>query len=144
VTYLVVQSGRLRIRESPGISQRAEGSIEILDGAYSVLGQELTIDPGQLVFNGLAENPRLNVRAYRTVEGNLVGVHLGSRVETLSSSLYSAPGLPQTEILSLLVTGKSLSNTSSSKGKSTGLSADQPRYCAKLIDYGKSTKYAQS
>lgn len=144
MTYLVVQSGRLRIRESPGIPQRAEGSIEILDGAYSVLGQELTIDPGQLVFNGLAENPRLNVRAYRTVEGNLVGVHLGSRVETLSSSLYSAPGLPQTEILSLLVTGKSLSNTSSSKGKSTGLSADQLRYCAKLIDYGKSTKYAQS
>ena len=109
-------AGQLRLRESPGVPQRVEGSIEILNGTYSAYGQELTIDPGQLLFNGPAENPRLNVRAYRTVEGNLVGVHLGGTVETLSSTLYSAPGLPQTEILSLLVTGKSLSNTSSTEG----------------------------
>ena len=109
-------AGQLRLRESPGVPQRVEGSIEILNGTYSAYGQELTIDPGQLLFNGPAENPRLNVRAYRTVEGNLVGVHLGGTVETLSSTLYSAPGLPKTEILSLLVTGKSLSNTSSTEG----------------------------
>jgi translocation and assembly module TamB len=109
-------AGQLRLREAPDAPRRVEGSIEIIDGTYSAYGQELTIDPGQLVFNGSAENPSLNVRAYRTVEGNLVGVHLGGTVETLSSTLYSAPALPQTEILSLLVTGKSLSNTTSSEG----------------------------
>lgn len=109
-------AGQLRLREAEGMPQRVEGSIEIVDGTYSAYGQELTIDPGRLSFNGPAENPSLNVRAYRTVGGNLVGVHLGGTVETLSSNLYSAPALPQTEILSLLITGKSLSNTTSSEG----------------------------
>jgi|GEM_PF-640327 len=109
-------TGQLRLRESAGMPQRVEGNIEIVDGTYSAYGQELTIDPGQLGFSGPAENPSLNVRAYRTVGNDLVGVHLGGTVETLSSALYSAPAMPQTEILSLLVTGKSLSNTSSSEG----------------------------
>ena len=108
--------GRLRLRETPDQPVRADGSIEIIDGTYTTYGQQLTIDPGLLVFNGAVDNPNLNVRAFRRVEDNLVGVQIGGTVRSLSSSLYSTPPLSSTETISLLITGRPITSASTTDG----------------------------
>ena len=109
--------GQLRLRENPTQTLRADGNIDIADGLYSIYGQELTIDPGQLIFNGSVANPSLNIRASRQVGENLVGVQIGGTANALSSSLYSSPTLASTEAITLLVTGRPLSNASSDDGQ---------------------------
>lgn len=110
-------SGELRLRESPNQPLRIDGTVEVIEGIYSAYGQELTIDPGRLIFNGAADNPSLNVRAFRRVGDNLVGVQIGGTVRSLSSSLYSSPILSSTETISLLVTGRPLSTASAADGQ---------------------------
>jgi translocation and assembly module TamB len=109
--------GRLRLRENPNQPLRADGNIQIVDGVYSTYGQELTIDPGELIFAGPVDNPSFNVRAFRRVEDTLVGVQIGGTAKQLSSSLYSSPVLSSTETLALLITGRPLANANATDGE---------------------------
>jgi translocation and assembly module TamB len=109
-------TGQLRLREDPAQPLRADGNIQIQGGSYSTYGQQFSIDPGRLIFNGPIDNPTLNVRASRKISENLVGVQIGGTAKNLSSSLYSSPVLAPTETIALLITGRPLSNATSGDG----------------------------
>lgn len=106
-------NGELSLQQTPGQSLLVYGELGIPQGRYSIYNQELNAEDGRLMFFGNPTNPVLDLRAFRTTSSAEVGVWLNGPVSEIRGELYSTPALPSNEILSLLVTGKSFSQTSS-------------------------------
>ena len=108
-------TGRMRIvRNRQGIA--GEGALNVLDGNYKAYGQSLKIERGRLLFSGPIENPGLDVRAVRQIDGGiLVGITLGGTVQEPQSTLFSNPPQTQTDTLSYLLTGRALSGVKGSE-----------------------------
>ena len=105
--------GRLRLRSDGVTPLAAYGEVQLQQGRFSAYGQELSIDPGRLTFNGPLNNPGLAVKASRTVGAYQVGLEMGGTLMTPSSEVFASPDLPQSDALSLLLTGRLLSAGSS-------------------------------
>ena len=95
------------------------GSLTIVNGRYQAYGQDLRIANGRLVFNGLPKNVGVDVRAVRPVEDiGTVGIHLTGTIQKLRSTIFSDPSMQETDALSYLLTGQSLT---SATGRETAL-----------------------
>ncbi|WP_395375442.1 translocation/assembly module TamB domain-containing protein [Marinicella sp. W31] len=106
--------GQMQLRTSEQAKQLGGyGQLELKDGSYEIYGQRLNLTQGLLDFNGSLSNPGLSVTAERVIDTNLsVGVRMGGTVNKPKSSLYSNPTLPETDILSYLITGRNLNEGS--------------------------------
>ena len=62
--------GELEAIETPGEKTRGRGALSFRQGKYRGYGQDLTIDPGRLIFAGPINNPSLDVLAYRKAADN--------------------------------------------------------------------------
>jgi translocation and assembly module TamB len=97
-----------------GIEQTTEGQLlvngtaSIEEGTFSAYSQTLDIERGDLLFTGPPDNPALDVRATREVEGATVGLVLTGTLRDPESEIFSMPALPESEALARLVTGRSL------------------------------------
>ncbi len=89
----------------------ANGSLRVSDGKYQAYGQNLEINNGRLIFNGSPKIIGMDIRATRKVDKYLVGVHLGGNLLNPKSKIFSEPALPESEALSFLLTGHSLSTS---------------------------------
>lgn len=95
------------------------GSLNIVDGRYQAYGQDLRIANGRLVFNGVPKNVGVDVSAVRPVEDiGTVGIHLTGTIQKLKSTIFSDPVMQETDALSYLLTGQSLT---SATGRETAL-----------------------
>ena len=108
-------SGQFRIREQQQ-DFFAEGNVKISEGTYQAYGQKLDITQGRLVFNGPLDNPGMNIKAARKVPQGEVGIHLTGTLQNPQTALFSTPSMSQTDKLSYLLTGRSLSETSGDDG----------------------------
>lgn len=90
----------------------ANGSLRVTDGKYQAYGQDLSIENGRLIFNGSPKLVGMDIRATREVNKTIVGVHLGGNLLHPKSTIFSDPTLPESEALSFLITGHSLSTSS--------------------------------
>ena len=96
----------------------SRGTLIVKNGEYRAYGQSLTIEHGVLVFNGPVSNPGLNIRATRIIpvtdgfEDLKVGINLAGTLQKPKSSVFSDPPKSESDALSYLITGQSLSNTS--------------------------------
>ena len=84
------------------------GTASIEEGTFSAYSQELTIERGDLLFTGPSDNPALDVRATREVEGATVGLAVTGTLRNPQSQVFSMPALTESEALARLVTGRSL------------------------------------
>jgi translocation and assembly module TamB len=92
----------------------AQGVLSIVDGVYKAYGQDLEIEKGRLLFDGAIDNPGLDVRAVRHVPNDIqVGIALRGTAQNPESELFSEPQQTQTDTLSYLLTGRSISSASS-------------------------------
>lgn len=98
-------SGSLRLRASGRDLPRATGIIRTRDGRFDAYGQQLEIERGTLTFDGLPENPALDVRAVRKGLSVEAGVQLSGTAQKPVVRLISDPELPDAEKLSWLVLG---------------------------------------
>ena len=94
----------------------AYGELAIPNGSYGLYGQRLTIENGKLLFLGNPLNPAVDIRALRQTPNAIVGLQLNGTIRNLQGQLFSVPGLPESEILSLLVTGRSFQNAGNQEG----------------------------
>ena len=90
----------------------SNGSLRVTDGKYQAYGQDLSIENGRLIFNGSPKLIGMDIRATRKVDNTIVGVHLGGNLRSPKSKIFSDPTLPESEALSFLITGHSLSTSS--------------------------------
>ncbi|MFK8013584.1 MAG: translocation/assembly module TamB domain-containing protein [Marinicellaceae bacterium] len=106
--------GNLRVTNTENSIINGYGSLNLINGKYSIYGQQLDISKGALFFNGAIDNPSLDVVASRkSISGDVTaGVELGGTVNFLQSSLYSDPLLSDLEILSYILSGRGLNEDS--------------------------------
>ncbi|GHA64461.1 DUF490 domain-containing protein [Formosimonas limnophila] len=95
---------------------RATGLVRVEEGFYRFYGQRLTVERGQISFQGPIEDPGLNMRAIRTVGSNEVGVELTGTLTNPQARLVSTPEMPDEEKLSWLLFGRSSSTLNTSDG----------------------------
>ncbi|GHU27550.1 hypothetical protein AGMMS50256_07640 [Betaproteobacteria bacterium] len=98
-------AGDVRLNARGRDLPRASGTIRLRDGRFDAYGQQLDIERGFLTFQGLLDDPALDVRAIRkglTVEA---GVQVGGTARRPVVRLISNPDLPDTDKLAWLLLG---------------------------------------
>jgi translocation and assembly module TamB len=104
--------GRVRLTNNAAGVLFANGTIRAVEGTYYVFGQRLVIDRGNLIFNGRADNPGLDVVALRKNLAVEAGVEVQGTVRVPRVRLVSNPPVPDGEKLSWLITGQGLDRAS--------------------------------
>lgn len=97
--------GSIRISAQGSDLPRATGTIRTSGGRFDAYGQKLDIERGILSFNGLLDNPGLDVRALRKGLSVEAGVQISGTVRRPVVRLVSDPDLPDAEKLAWLVLG---------------------------------------
>ena len=93
--------GELRLT-SPAGKLAVDGSVRAAGGTYAAYGQKLEIARGNLVFNGPAENPRLDIEATRPNLDVRVGVQVTGTAVNPRVRLFSEPEMAEAEKLYLV------------------------------------------
>ncbi len=102
-------TGALRLRARPYEAVTASGDLEIHDARYRAYTRELEVERGRLLFTGgPVTDPGVDLRASRSVPGYKVGVIVRGLLRRPQLTLYSEPSLPQAQIASLLIVGRTL------------------------------------
>ncbi|WP_305241237.1 translocation/assembly module TamB domain-containing protein [Sulfuriferula sp.] len=119
--------GSLQIRSRAGRLPTATGTIAVTKGTYNAYGQKLSITRGILNFNGLLDNPGLNILAERKTPTTIgsaglgasdsveAGVAITGTARAPQVKLVSTPNVPDSEKLSWLVLGHGTANASANE-----------------------------
>jgi translocation and assembly module TamB len=99
-------AGRVQVQASATDLPRASGSVNLVNGRYDAYGQQLTIERGIFNFQGLLENPALNILAMRRGMQVDAGVEITGFAQAPKIRLVSEPTVPDAEKLSWLVLGR--------------------------------------
>ncbi len=123
-------TGSLELVEQPRRPVTAVGSINVAKGSYTLYGQELVIDRGSFIYNGGdISNPGLNLRVQKSVNDATsaskvnVGAQVGGTLIEPDFRLFSSPAMPDSEILSYLILGRSMQSASSTGSEDLQLQA---------------------
>ena len=106
-------SGKVRVATLPDGSLSGFGTIQAVNGTYFAMGQKLTIDRGQLIFDGPLDNPAMDVVALRKNIAVEAGVEVTGTARFPRVRLVSNPPVPDNEKLAWLITGQGLNRASS-------------------------------
>lgn len=106
-------TGNLEVVQAPGDEPTGTGEIRIVDGSYRAYGQNLDIQEGRILFaGGPVSEPGLDIRAARyPTEDVTVGVVVRGSIRNPRLTLFSDPGMGQSEKLSWLLLGRPLEGT---------------------------------
>jgi translocation and assembly module TamB len=113
--------GQVRVATLPDGALNGFGRIQANNGTYFAFGQKLTIDRGQLIFDGPLDNPALDVVALRKNLAVEAGVEVTGTARFPRVRLVSNPPVPDNEKLAWLMPGQGLDRASS--GDMVALSA---------------------
>lgn len=109
--------GNLKVFQEPGGILRGSGQISVNNGRYRAYGQDLKIDQGRLIFSGGSiADPSLNLKAEKLIESITAGVSVTGRASSPKLNLYSAPSMPDEDILSVLIFNKPVGDLGSQDG----------------------------
>ena len=119
-------SGNMRVTKDLRAPFILSGSIETVRGYASYYGKRFTVESGRVTFTGTPEvNPMLDVIVAQKVSEYLVSIHVTGRAQQPTIAFSSKPELPQADILSLLVLGKTTDRLTKSERNSLGDTAQQ-------------------
>jgi translocation and assembly module TamB len=109
-------AGNLNIQQSATGSNLTYGELNLVDGEYRIYGRSLVIQQGKFLFFGAYDNPGIDVKATREVNGQTVGVLMNGTLKNINSQLFSTPALADNDIISVLVTGRPFSQIGQQEG----------------------------
>ncbi len=103
--------GSVHTRTAPQQATVASGEFQVREGEYRAYTRELKVERGRLLFTGgPVTDPGIDLRASQRVDAHTVGVIARGRLRQPQLTLFSEPPLPQAQIASLLIVGRSLDN----------------------------------
>ncbi len=115
-------SGALTVTKELGEPFVLGGTVETVRGFASFYSGRFAVDQGRVTFTGTPEiNPVLDVTVTRAVSSYAVSIHISGRAKSPQLHLSSTPDLPQADIVTLLVVGKTTDRLTASER--TGLSS---------------------
>ena len=92
------------------------GTVETVRGFASFYSGKFAVEQGRVTFTGSPEiNPVLDVTVTREVAGYVVSIHVSGRAKSPQLHLSSTPDLPQADIVTLLVVGKTTDRLTASE-----------------------------
>ncbi|MGH8203280.1 MAG: translocation/assembly module TamB domain-containing protein, partial [Steroidobacteraceae bacterium] len=101
-------TGSVSTQTAPRESTTASGELEVTEGQYRAYGRELEVERGRLLFTGgPVTDPGVDLRATRELPGYKVGVIARGPLRRPQLTLFSEPSLPQAQIASMLIIGRS-------------------------------------
>lgn len=106
-------TGALELDAPPYKPTRANGSIEIQDGSYTLYGRTFDIDRGRLVYaGGPVDNPGLELRIAREVGETNVSLAVSGPLVEPELTLSSSRAMSETDKMSYLLLGRPASQAS--------------------------------
>lgn len=100
------------------------GGFEVVRGTFTLAGRPFTISEGSLSFpSGLAAAPQINLVATAPADDVTAKVSVSGPVSALKIELSSDPALPNDEVLSRVLFGRSVSNLTASQAVRLGQTA---------------------
>ncbi|MEN8213318.1 MAG: translocation/assembly module TamB domain-containing protein [Pseudomonadota bacterium] len=92
-----------------------KGRLSLYDGVYMAYGHDLNIERGNFLFDGPVDNPRLDIRAFRTntFDNVRAGVAITGSLKDIQTKVFTEPEKSETEALSYLLGGGSTFGESS-------------------------------
>lgn len=106
-------TGTLNLRLRPNAPLAAFGEIDLIRGTYKAYGQNLAVKQGRLQFVGPLGDPGIAATAQRVVGDTTVGLNITGTLYQPKTTVFSSPSLPESDALSILLTGKPLSDSGS-------------------------------
>jgi translocation and assembly module TamB len=104
------------------------GELNVSDGKYEAYGQKLEIEHGRLLFDASPiDNPGLDIQAEREIEEWTVGVNVRGTLRAPRVYMFSEPALPQSQIVSMLLTGKPIADLSTRDTTAVGAAQNDLR-----------------
>jgi autotransporter translocation and assembly factor TamB len=111
--------GALSVKKDFNKPLLLSGTIETERGFASFYGKKFDIANGEITFNGSPDiNPFLNVAATYEISDYLITIQVDERAREPKLTLSSEPELPQADIVSLLIIGKTTDRLTNSEQKS--------------------------
>jgi len=112
--------GSVDLLDKPGQVTTAQGRLSIDRGSYEVYGRKLDISRGQLLFSGgPVDNPGLDFEASRKVADVTAGIRASGSLRKPELTLYSDPGMGDSDIISYIAFGKPQSEIGQGSGSTT-------------------------
>lgn len=106
-------SGKANVIKEENRQVFTTGYVAVDKGVYKAYGQELTVERGRLIFQGPYDNPGLDIRAVRVTDDTVTaGLDIGGTLQHPKSTVFAIPAKTDSEAMAILLTGKSLSNSS--------------------------------
>lgn len=96
--------GQLEVQEN----LNANGDLQILDGEFRRLGQDLRLRRALLLFSGPLSQPYLNIEAIRRVDDVIAGLRVTGNARAPTTRVFSEPGMSQQEAMAYLMLGRPL------------------------------------
>jgi translocation and assembly module TamB len=122
----VEMRGTLHVTKDYNAPFILSGEIETVRGFASYYGKKFVIENGQVTFTGSPEiNPLLDVTVTKKVSDYAVAIHVTGKAQQPTITLSSTPELPQADVLSLIVIGKTTDRLTSSERTSLSSHAQQ-------------------
>ncbi|MCH8536392.1 MAG: translocation/assembly module TamB [Alkalimonas sp.] len=110
-------AGSLQVRQNNN-QPRLYGELNLVDGTFRSYGQDLLIRRGQLLFNGPADQPFLNLEAIRNpdnIEDDVIaGIRVTGPADEPTIQIFSEPAMAQANATSYLLLGRNLDGESGS------------------------------
>ncbi len=110
--------GALDVSTSNAGLALVQGELETREARYRAYGQRLDVERGRLVFSGTLDNPGLELTARRKRGDYTVRLDVSGTLDAPKTTLSTTPVLSESDAVSLLVTGRRMSEVS---GKDAGL-----------------------
>jgi len=124
-------AGGLKVQDVPGSFLTGTGELDLIDGTFAIFGRSFDIERGRVLFTGgPIDNPGVDVRAQKKVsaeaakgDGYVAGVDVNGLVQNLQFHLFSDPFMEDSDILSHLLIGRSLADSSEEESSILGAAA---------------------
>jgi translocation and assembly module TamB len=98
--------GRITVRSGYDAITRATGELSVQKGQYAAYARKLEIQRGRLIFTGgPIGNPGIEIRAIKRYPDVTAGINVRGTLEQPQMSFFSDPSLPQSQIVSLILSG---------------------------------------
>src|SRR6185437_10508848 len=98
--------GSITVRSGYDAITRATGELSVQKGKYSAYGRKLEIQRGRLIFTGgPIDNPGIEIRAIKRYPDVTAGITVRGTLQQPRMSFFSDPSLPQSQIVSLILSG---------------------------------------
>ena len=99
-------AGSITVRSGYDPITRATGELAVQKGQYAAYGRQLEIQRGRLIFTGgPIDNPGIEIRAIKRYPDVTAGINVRGTLQQPRMSFFSDPSLPQSQIVSLILSG---------------------------------------